>query len=109
VIKDIWSQPKGIESYDGLRLSKATPEDHHGHGTHVASIVNGVKFGVAKKANIVNVKVLDANGRGMTDWIVAGLSKGKRSKYPPNFNVFPTYVGKLTFLSLGQITSVQAN
>jgi hypothetical protein len=38
--------------------------DGHGHGTHVAATVAGKTYGVAKKASIVPVKVLDTAGSG---------------------------------------------
>lgn len=38
--------------------------DLFGHGTHVSGIIAGKTFGVAKKANLFAVKVLDANGMG---------------------------------------------
>ena len=48
-------------------------EDDYGHGTHVASIAagnasrdTGAYRGVAPKANLINLKVLDANGVGTT-------------------------------------------
>jgi subtilisin family serine protease len=47
--------------------------DLHGHGTHVASTLAGETFGVAKKANIVAVRVLDSKGDGLLGDIVAGL------------------------------------
>ena len=43
--------------------------NHHdglGHGTHVAGIIASTKYGVAKKVNIISVKVLDKNGVGDT-------------------------------------------
>ena len=40
-------------------------EDDNGHGSHVAGTVAGAFSGVAKKANIIAVKVLDADGHGM--------------------------------------------
>jgi oryzin len=36
--------------------------DDGGHGTHVAGTIGGSTYGVAKKANLVSVKVFDASG-----------------------------------------------
>ncbi|MBT2469240.1 S8 family peptidase [Streptomyces sp. ISL-66] len=50
-----------------------TAQDGHGHGTHVAGTVGGTSYGVAKKAKIVGVRVLDNNGSGTTAQVVAGI------------------------------------
>ncbi|WP_415953956.1 S8 family peptidase [Streptomyces sp. KLOTTS4A1] len=50
-----------------------TAQDGHGHGTHVAGTVAGGSYGVAKKAKIVAVRVLDNNGSGTTAGVVAGI------------------------------------
>lgn len=47
--------------------------DGHGHGTHVAGTIAGASHGVAKKAKIVAVRVLNNSGSGTTDQVIAGI------------------------------------
>ncbi|KAF9898344.1 hypothetical protein BX616_004157, partial [Lobosporangium transversale] len=47
--------------------------DENGHGTHVAGTIGGTSYGIAKKVNIVGVKVLDGEGSGSTSGVVAGM------------------------------------
>ncbi|MGP3986913.1 S8 family serine peptidase [Streptomyces sp. 3N207] len=58
--------------YDAVDKDK-TAQDGHGHGTHVAGTIAGAKYGVAKKAKIVAVRVLDNQGSGTTALAVAGV------------------------------------
>ncbi|NUH40601.1 S8 family peptidase [Streptomyces samsunensis] len=48
-------------------------DDGNGHGTHVAGTIAGADHGVAKKAKIVAVRVLDDQGSGTTEQVVAGI------------------------------------
>ena len=41
-------------------------EDDLGHGTHVAGIIGGTLFGVAKKSSLIGLKVF--GGKGSTSW-----------------------------------------
>ncbi|MEV8391753.1 MULTISPECIES: S8 family peptidase [unclassified Streptomyces] len=50
-----------------------TAQDGNGHGTHVAANAAGTAYGVAKKARIVAVRVLNNAGSGTTAQVVAGI------------------------------------
>ncbi|MFD4505782.1 S8 family peptidase [Streptomyces sp. NPDC058457] len=59
----------GYDAVDG----DTTASDGNGHGTHVATTIAGSTYGVAKKANIVAVRVLDNSGSGTTAGVIAGI------------------------------------
>ncbi|AZM60233.1 MULTISPECIES: S8 family peptidase [unclassified Streptomyces] len=60
-----------------------TAQDGHGHGTHVAGTVAGGSFGVAKKARVVGVRVLNNSGSGTTAQVVAGIDWVARNAVKP--------------------------
>ncbi|WP_435220623.1 S8 family peptidase [Streptomyces sp. Tue6028] len=71
-----------------------TPEDRHGHGTHVASTIvgtgaasEGKEKGVAPGARLHVGKVLDNNGSGQTSWIVAGMEWAARTAHAKVVNM----------------------
>ncbi|MDT9697767.1 S8 family peptidase [Streptomyces sp. P17] len=60
-----------------------TAQDGNGHGTHVAATVAGNAYGVAKKARIVGVRVLNNSGQGTTAQVVAGIDWVARNAVKP--------------------------
>ncbi|MEP6694804.1 MAG: S8 family serine peptidase, partial [Chloroflexota bacterium] len=85
---------------DSPTVSTTTTGDPGGHGTHVAGLVagdgalSGGEFtGVAPRANIINVRVIDANGASNVSTILRGLQWVLANR--------TTYNIKVTNLSLG--------
>ncbi|MCE7002798.1 S8 family peptidase [Kibdelosporangium philippinense] len=59
------------------------PNDDNGHGTFIAGIIGGTRFGVAKKITVVPVKVLGGNGSGSMSTVIAGLDWITRNAKKP--------------------------
>jgi len=57
-----YTAPRGDQDVDG-----------NGHGTHVASTIAGKKYGIAKKANVIAVKVLRSSGYGSMADVLKGI------------------------------------
>ncbi|KAF8933352.1 hypothetical protein BGZ47_010898 [Haplosporangium gracile] len=55
-------------------VNNETEDDTCGHGTHVAGIVAGYQYGVAKRARVNAIKVLDSAGQGSTSQVLAGIN-----------------------------------
>jgi len=53
--------------------------DGNGHGTHCAGTIASKDYGVAKKANVVAVKVLRSNGSGSMSDVVKGVEFAAKS------------------------------
>ncbi|MFD9795025.1 S8 family peptidase [Streptomyces sp. NPDC059070] len=61
----------------------ADAQDGNGHGTHVAAILAGADHGVAKRADVVAVRVLDDRGAGTTAQVIAGIDWVTRNAHRP--------------------------
>lgn len=57
----------------GKSIGDLPKVDDNGHGTFTAGIIGGQKYGVAKKANLIAVKALDASGVGYTSAVLEAL------------------------------------
>ncbi|MCW2545534.1 MAG: peptidase (in) subfamily, partial [Frankiales bacterium] len=60
---------KGIDTF----TPGGSAVDCYGHGTHVAGILGGTAYGVAKKVRLIGVRVLDCDGNGTTETVIAGI------------------------------------
>lgn len=82
------SEFEGRAKWGYNSAQNSTNQDVDGHGTHVAGIVSGKTYGVAKKANIIAVKVLGDNGEGSDSDVIKGISwaykRAKKSKNKGN-------------------------
>jgi serine protease AprX len=79
---------------------RSLPYDDNGHGSHVAGIIagngkdsSGEKTGIAPKATLVSLKVLDANGQGTISNIIAALGWVARNAKTYNIRVVNMSVG----------------
>jgi subtilisin family serine protease len=63
----------GRATWGGNFVDQTPPGDCDGHGTHVAGIIGGTQYGVAKAVQLVAVKVLDCTGMGTESQILAGI------------------------------------
>jgi serine protease AprX len=88
----------------------ASAVDTYGHGTHVAGIAAGNGFlsqggypsqysGVAPAANIINLRVLDANGCGTDSAVIGAIQRAIALKSVYNIRVINLSLGRGVFES----------
>jgi serine protease AprX len=88
-------------------LGESRTEDAYGHGTHVAGILagNGQSSaayqsqyrGAAPEANIVNLRVLDANGQGTDSAVIAAIDRAIELKGKYNIRVINLSLGRSVY------------
>ncbi|MBL7254176.1 S8 family peptidase [Paractinoplanes lichenicola] len=59
--------------YDAITQT-SNAGDCNGHGTHVAGTIGGQVFGVAKKVQLVAVRVLNCKGEGTLSQVISGVN-----------------------------------
>lgn len=58
--------------------------DCHGHGSHVAGIIGGKTYGVARQVKLVGVKVVNCQGRANAADLIAGINWVASNKSGPS-------------------------
>ncbi|KAI1343739.1 peptidase S8/S53 domain-containing protein [Xylariaceae sp. FL0016] len=66
-------QRSGVDSGPTFVEGEGDDMDHNGHGTHAAGTIIGNKFGVAKAADFVSIKVGDRYGTAPLDRVLQGF------------------------------------
>lgn len=66
-------QGRATAAYNAISDNNGST-DCNGHGTFVAALIGGNKYGVAKQVNLGSVRVLDCNGIGSSSNIIAGIN-----------------------------------
>jgi len=85
-------------------------DDPYGHGTHVAGIVAGnghdsalgyieQYLGIAPNANIINLRVLDANGAGDDSSVIAAIDRAVQLQGQYNIRVINLSLGRPVYES----------
>ena len=100
--------PKIVAFYDAINNPEETngteifPYDDNGHGTHCAGITAGTgapnyqHIGVAPRANLVGVKVLDGGGSGSFAAVMAGMQWTVDKRHEFNIRAASMSLGALT-------------
>lgn len=76
---------RALEGFDFVNLQRDSAVDCTGHGTHVAGIIAGKNFGIAKKAKVVAVRAFGCNNEARKstlvnsiEWIIADVRAHSR-------------------------------
>lgn len=88
----------------------ARTTDVYGHGTHVAGIIAGngrdsqsgypqQYMGIAPRANIINLRVLDANGTGTDSQVIAAIQRAIQLKAAYNIRIINLSLGRCIYES----------
>lgn len=105
---DDFSNSAGLSRvvYSESFITGMDASDQYGHGTHVAGIIGadgkdsiGLNFfrtfkGVAPNVNLVNLRVLDANGAGQESNVIAAIQRAIQLKSAYNIRIINLSLGR---------------
>ena len=87
--------------YSQSFISGLDASDQYGHGTAVAGLVAGNGYisgswmrGIAPRANIINLRVLDANGAGTDSAVISAIQRAIQLKYTYNIRIINLSLGR---------------
>ncbi|CAG8445947.1 5392_t:CDS:2 [Diversispora eburnea] len=98
-----YAVPREVQNKPNPNLDRCPDTDDNGHGSHVAAIVGGKTFGVAKKANLIGLKVLDSTGAGSNADVILGMQFVLEDRKKRNKN------NTIVNMSLGGVFSQAVN
>jgi serine protease AprX len=120
---DLWISGKSTsrvvyhQDFTGTATTQGNKQvwDLYGHGTHVAGIIggNGNKSagrlaGVAPKVNLIDLRVLDANGAGSDSMVIAAIQQAIALKSTYNIKVINLSLGRGIFVGYARDPLCQA-
>lgn len=82
-----------------------TQIDEKGHGSHVAGTIGGKTYGIAKKVNLIAVRVFGEDGKGKVSDIIRGLQYSVKDHQAKVSAKQKGYKGATINMSLGGIIS----
>ncbi|KAJ7085979.1 peptidase S8/S53 domain-containing protein [Mycena crocata] len=92
---------EGRASWGASFSNDGVDDDTNGHGTHCAGTIASRRYGVAKAANVIAVKVIDADGHGALSNVLAGLDFAIRAARTKRDAGDPAHRGSVINISLG--------
>ena len=114
------AQSRIVYSYNFTSDDPTDTLDAYGHGTHVAGLIAGngsnslgpaynrTFKGIAPNANLINLRVLDANGQGNDSSVIAAINAAIALKNTYNIRVINLSLGRPIYESYTQDPLCQA-
>ncbi|HEV2801258.1 MAG TPA: S8 family serine peptidase, partial [Pyrinomonadaceae bacterium] len=83
---------RAVFAYDNVNDGRAGA-DCNGHGTHVAGLIGGATYGVAKGVTLQSVRVLNCTNQGLASAVIAGVDWVKLNHVKPAVANMSFFVG----------------
>ena len=92
----------------GTDVIGGSGSDCNGHGTHVAGIIGGATYGLAKAIDLVAVRVLDCNGSGTVSGVIAGVDWVTQNAVKPAVANLSLGTGASSALDAAVLASIES-